>query len=108
MRHFYPDATDEMIQLVKQKGVFCYDYIDKFERLNKTGLLPCDQFYNRLVSEDCSVADYARNQRVFRNFKFQHIVDYMRLYHLSDIALLDDVFQMFRYNSLNEYQPDPA
>ena len=28
MRNFYPDATDEMVQLVEQKGVFCYDNID--------------------------------------------------------------------------------
>ena len=32
----------------------------------------------------------------------------MQLYHLSDICLLADVFQMFRNNSLDEYQLDPA
>ena len=32
----------------------------------------------------------------------------MQLYLLSDIYLLADVFQMFRNNSLNEYQLDPA
>ena len=96
MRNFYPEATDEMIQLVEQKGVFCYDYIDKFERLDETSLLPREQFYNRLAGEDCFEADYARAQRVWRDFKFQHIGDYMRLYLLSDVALLADVFQMFR------------
>ena len=32
----------------------------------------------------------------------------MRLYLLSDVVLLADVFQMFRYNSLDEYQLDLA
>ena len=32
----------------------------------------------------------------------------MRLYLLSDVALLADVFQMFRYNSLDDYQLDLA
>ena len=32
----------------------------------------------------------------------------MQLNLLSDICLLADVFQMFRNNSLNEYQLDPA
>ena len=32
----------------------------------------------------------------------------MRLYLLSDVSLLADVFQMFRYNSLDEYLLDPA
>ena len=64
MRNFYPDATDEMIQLVEHKGVFYYDYIDKFERLDETALPPREQFYNRLAGEDCSEANYARVQRV--------------------------------------------
>ena len=45
---------------------------------------------------------------MWKDFKFQHIGDYIRLYLLSDVALLADVFQMFRYNSLDEYQLDPA
>ena len=97
-----------MVQVVEQKGVFCYDYIDKFERLYETALPPREQFYNRLAGEDCSEADYACAQLVWRDFKFQHIGDYMRLYLLSDVALLADVFQMFRYNSLDEYQLDPV
>ena len=32
----------------------------------------------------------------------------MQLYLLSDICLLGNVFQIFRNNSLNEYQLDPA
>ena len=76
--------------------MFCYDYIDKFEQLDETALPPREQFYNRLAGEDCSEADYARAQRVWRDFKFQHIGDYMRLYLLNDVALLDDVFQIFR------------
>ena len=106
--NFYPDATDELVQLVEQKGFFCYDYIDKFERLDESALPPRDQFYNLLAGEDCSEADYARAQRVWRDFKFQYIGDYMRLYLQSDVALLADVFQMFRYNSVDEYQLDPS
>ena len=45
---------------------------------------------------------------MFKDFKFQHIGDYMRLYLLRDVAFFADVFQMFRYNSLDEYQLDPA
>ena len=45
---------------------------------------------------------------MWRDFKFQHFGDYMRLYLLFDVAILADVFQMFRYNSIDEYQLDPA
>ena len=35
-------------------------------------------------------------------------MEYMALYLLSDICLLADVFQVFRNNSLDEFQLDPA
>ena len=105
---FYPEATDEMIQMLEQKGVFCYDYIDKFERLGERVLPPREQFYNRLAGEECSEENYARAQKVWRDFKCGDIDDYMRLYLLCDVALLADVFQKFRKQSLEEYQLDPA
>ena len=53
-------------------------------------------------------ADYAHAKHVFANFKCENLKDYMQLYLLSDICLLADVFQMFRNNSLDEYQLDPV
>ena len=94
MRIFNPNETNEMVQLVEQKGVFCYDYIDKFERHNETAVRPSEQFNNWLAGEDWIEANYARAQRVWKNFKFQHIGDYMRLDLLSDVAILADMFEM--------------
>ena len=105
---FYPNATDEMVKMVQQKGVFCYDYIDKFERLAERTLPPREQFYNRLAGEECSEENYARAQKVWRDFKCNDIEDYMKLYLLCDVALLADVFEVFRFTSLQEYQLDPA
>ena len=42
------------------------------------------------------------------NWHCQSLKEYRRLYLLSDICLLADVFQAFRNNSLDEYQLDPA
>ena len=36
------------------------------------------------------------------------LASYMKLYLLTDICILADVFETFRENSLNEYQLDPA
>ena len=57
---------------------------------------------------ECLEADYAQAQHVFENFQCKTLKDYMKLYSLSDICLLADVFQMFRHNSLDKYQLDPA
>ena len=104
----YPDVTDEMLHMLEQKGVFCYDYIDKHERLSERLLPTREQFYNRLAGEDCSAEDYARAQKVWTDFKCEFLGDYMKLYLLCDVALLADVFEKFRNNSLEGYQLDPA
>ena len=92
MRYFYLNVTNVMVQLVKQKRVLCYDYINKLERLAETALLARAQFYSQLTFEECSEANYACAQRVYDNFKLQTIGDYMRLYLVCDVALLFDVF----------------
>ena len=97
-----------MVQLLKQKGVFNYDYIDKFERHDNTALSTRGQFYNRLAGEDCSEVEYARAQRVWKDFKFQHIDDFIRFYLVSDVARIAYVVQMFRHNSLDEHQLDSS
>ena len=85
-----------MLQLVEKKGVFCYDYIEKFKRLAETELPPRAQFFNRLAGEECSEADYARGQRVWRVFNIENMGVYMLLYIMRDVALLAAVFQKFR------------
>ena len=95
------------IELLERKGVFCYDYLDTFARLDEPALPPREAFFNKLGGIECSEADYAYAQQVFANFQCESLKDYMKLYLLSDICLLA-VFKMFRNNSLIEYQLDPA
>ena len=96
------------VALLERKGVFCYDHIDSFERLEEPTLPNRDAFYNKLSGEECSQADYAHAQHVWTEFKCNTLKDYMILYLLSDICSLADVFETFRSNSLDEYQLDPA
>ena len=90
------------------KGVFCYDYLDFFARLDGATLAPREIFFNKLGGVKCSQADYAHAQRVCNNFHCSTLKEYMELYLLSDKRLLADVFQAFRNKSLNEYQLNPA
>ena len=101
----YPEAD---VELLERKGVFCYNYIDSFARLDEPALPPREAFFNMLGNVEFSQADYALAQHVWENFHCQSLKEYMALYCLSDICLLADVFQAFRNNSLDEYQLDPA
>lgn len=40
--------TSEQMQLLQRKGVFCYDYIDSYSKLDETSLPSKVDFYNRL------------------------------------------------------------
>ena len=101
----YPESN---VELLERKGIFCYDYIDSFARLEEPALPQLETFFNNFIGVECSAADYAHAKHVFANFQCESLKDYMQLYLLSDICLLADVFQMFRNNSLNENQLDSA
>ena len=91
-------------ELLERKGVFFYDFLDSFARLEEPALPPREAFFNNLGGVECLLADYAHAQHVWENFHGQSLKEYMALYLLSDICLLADVFQAFRNNSLDEYQ----
>ena len=88
---------------MERKGIFCYDYVDSFARLDEPGLPPRAAFFNQLGGVECSEAEYAYAKQVVANFQCKSLKDYMKLDLLSNICLLADMFQMFRNNSLEEY-----
>ena len=80
----YPGSD---VELLERKGVFCYDYVDSFARLDKPALPPREAFFNKLGSMESSEADYAHAQQVYADFQCESLKDYMQLYLLSDICL---------------------
>ena len=53
---------DEPISLLKRKGVFPYDYVSSFEKLNEQNLP--DDFFNSLYNAHISDEDYDHAQNV--------------------------------------------
>ena len=96
------------MELLKRKGIFCYDYLDSFERLTETAIPSREQFFRKLSNAECKPEDYEHAQRVWNEFSCATLGDYMCLYLLNDICVLAYVFETFRANSLEEYQLDPA
>ena len=84
----YPGSD---VELLERMGVFCYDYIDSFARLDELALPLREGSFNNLGGVECSEADYAHAQQVYADFQCESLKDYMQLYLLSDICLLDDV-----------------
>ena len=94
--------------LLLRKGVYPYEYMDSWERLNETSLPSKEDFYSHLNMEDIGDIDYRHGNNVFKSFKLDNLGDYHDLYVKSDTLLLADVFENFRNMRLKEYELDPA
>ena len=86
-----------------RKGVYPYEYMDSWEKFNKTSL-PIKE----LNMEGIDDIDYRHGNNIFKSFKLNNLGDYHDLYVQSDTLLLADVFENFRDMCLRVYELDPA
>ena len=98
------------VELLTRKGVYPYDYITSFETLTKTQLPPKSEFYSKLNDEDISDSDHQHALNVWSTFNCKTIRDYHDLYLKSDLLLLADVFENFKFRKtcLKHYNLDSA
>ena len=76
-----------------QKGVYLHEYMNDWEKLNKTSLTEKEDHLNM---DDITDADYAHTKRVSKEFKMKNAGQYHDLYVQSNIFVLVDVFENFR------------
>lgn len=106
-KHFTNVFSDvETAKFVLRKNVYCYDYIDNYERFEETNLPSKEAFYNRLKKVGISEEDYAYVQEVWRRFDMKNLGDLHDHYVLTDVLLLADVFERFRDMTLDYYKLD--
>ena len=96
------------LNLMTRKGIYPYDYMDSFEKFNKTELPTKEEFYSILNNEHISDEDYCHANKVWNTFQLQTMGEYHNLYLKSDILLLADVFENFRKTCLQYYKLDPC
>lgn len=101
-------SEEDKFNLIRQKGVFPYTYVDSLEKLEDMSLPPKEKFYNSLTGEAISEVDYARAEEVWQTFQCSTLGEYSDLYLTSDVLLLADIFENFRNVCLDTYKLDPA
>ena len=82
--------------LLFQKGIYPYEYVDSWQRFSETRLPDKEKFYSKLNDEHISDEEYAHTQRVWDAFGCKTLEDYHDLYVQTDVALLTDGFENFR------------
>ena len=95
-------------KLLKQKGVYPYDYVSSISKFKETSLSPKEEFYSKLNNESISDEDYLHAIKVWKTFNCKTIQVYHDLYLKLDVLLLADVFENFRKTCLKHYKLDPA
>ena len=96
------------LNLLSRKGVYPYDYVDCPKKLDEKSLPPKEAFYSKLTSKGITDEDNQLAHTVWKEFNIESRKDYHKLYNLSDILLLADIFENFRNICMNHYGLDPA
>ena len=100
--------TPEQVKLLKQKGYFPYDYLDSIEKLKDPTPPPKKAFYSKLKGKGINNYNYKHVLNVWETFKMKIFKDFLKVYNITDVLLLADVFEKFRDVCLKNYKLDPA
>lgn len=107
IRKYFPD--DYEFNLVNQKGVFPYEYVNNESVLQGDHLPPMEKFKSLLTAgKTVTESDYQRACEVWNLFKCKTLGEYSDLYLKIDVLLLSDVFENFRDLCIKTYELDPA
>ena len=98
----------EQRDLVLQKGIYPYEYVDEYKKFQDKTLPVKKHFYSRLAEDDISDDEYSHGLNVWNTFKFKNFGEYHDLYLKTDVLLLSDVFEEFRNVMFKNYGLDPA
>ena len=76
------------LNLLSQKGVYPYNFMDSFKKFNQTELPTKDQFYSILNNQHITDDEYDHAKKVWKTFKIKTMVEYHDLYLGSNVLLL--------------------
>ena len=104
---FCNNDLNKFVMLLR-KGVYPYEYMDGWDKFNKTSIPSKELFYSNLTMENITKMAYIYANNVFKTFKLNNLGDYHDLYIQSDTLLLADVFENFRKACIETYELDPV
>ena len=100
--------SEKCLDLLTDKGVYPYDYMNSFDKFDDEQLPSKDDSYSQLSEEGISVNDYERAKIIWKHFDIKNMGEYHDLYLKTDVLLLTDIFENFRDVCMKYYGLDPA
>ena len=81
------------LDLLTDKGVYPYDYMNSFDRFDEEQLPSKKNFYSQLQEQHTTDKDYTRANIIWKHFNIKNLGEYHDLYLMTDVYLLTDVFE---------------
>ena len=94
-KYLTEDLSGEKLELVKQKGIYPYEYFNSFKKFKETSLPDIHKFFSFLKDCEISEKEYQRARDVWKVFEIKNLGEYRDLYLKVDVLLLCDVFEKF-------------
>ena len=102
------EFSGEKPKLVKEKGIYPYEYMNSFKSFNEGELPDKSKFFSSLKHSSINEKEYDRAVNVWKVFKIKNFDEYHDLYLKTDVLLLADVFEKLIKTCLNYYSLDPC
>ena len=96
------------VNLLLQKGVYPYEYMDSFDRLNENKLPSIESFFSKLSNKNITKKEYNSAVTLFESMKCKTIKDYHDIYLKLDVLLLADIIENYRELSIKQMNIDPS
>ena len=106
-KYLSEEYTGEFLELVKQKGVYPYEYMDSFKKFSENQLPDRCKFFSSLKDVCIREKDYLKADNLWNIFKMNTMGDYHELYLKTDGLLSADVLEKFINMCLDYYEQDP-
>ena len=107
-KYLTEEFSDEQLKLVKEKGIYPYEYLSSFKIFNEDELPEKSKFFSSLKGSEINEKEYERTVNVWKLFKIKSLGQYHDLYLKTDVLLLAGVFEKFIKTCLNYYELDPS
>ena len=79
--------SGELLELVKEKGVYAYEYMNSFKKFSENKLLDISKLFSSLKDECISEKDYRRDNNIWNVFKMNSVGDYHEDLYLKDLYI---------------------
>ena len=89
--------------LLTSKGAIPYEKITSFDMLSSEGFPEYEDFYSSLKGQNIDLETYNKSKQIYKEFECQNLLDLLKIYQMSDVVLLADVFSEFKNLCKSEF-----